>query len=122
MTFLIDMPLSPALVEWLVSQGHKAFHASHRGMSTASDKEILKLACKEGCVVITADLDFPRLIALSGSHAPPLILFRGGNYTEAEMRELIARVLKVISPAELAKSLVVVDKARIRKVRLPIFG
>jgi predicted nuclease of predicted toxin-antitoxin system len=45
------------------------------------------LAAATGRVIITADLDFPRLLAVLGSTSPGLILLRGGNYTEAESRE-----------------------------------
>jgi hypothetical protein len=34
-------------------------------------------------------LDFPQLLALSSAAGPGLILFRGGNYSDAEMCELL---------------------------------
>ena len=40
-----------------------------------------RLEARDGCV-ITADLDFPRLLARPGSTGPGLILLRGGNYSE----------------------------------------
>jgi len=30
MKFLLDMPVSPRIVEWLNGRGHDAVHASHR--------------------------------------------------------------------------------------------
>ncbi len=71
-------------------------------------------------VVITADLDFPRLLALTGADGPGLVLFRGGNYSESEMRALLERVLQAVPLEELPRSIVIVDRRRIRRRRLPI--
>ncbi len=120
MKFLIDMPLSPALVEWLEQRGHEAVHAAHIGLDRAPDRELLRLARREDRVITTADLDFPRMLALTGAAGPGLILFRGGNYSEAEMRELFGRVLEALPAEELARSLVVVDRRSIRRRTLPI--
>jgi predicted nuclease of predicted toxin-antitoxin system len=118
--FLIDMQLSPALAVWLKQKGHDARHAFEAGLGRASDEEILEAARKEDRVVITADLDFPRLLALVSARGPGLILFRGGDFSEKQIVELMARVLNSIPAEEFPNSLVVVDKKRIRKRRLPI--
>jgi len=121
MNFLIDMPVSPAIVEWLGSQGHKAAHVSRMRMASASDIEIIRFAKRENSVIVTADLDFPRLIALARDDSPALIIFRGGNYKEEEMKKLLERVLQAVSPEDIKKSIVVVDKTRIRRITLPIY-
>ncbi len=120
MRFLVDMPLSPVLARWLEQEGHDAVHASRIDLSRASDEEVLDKARKEDRVVVTSDLDYPRLLALAGSSGPALILFRGGDYSESQTAQLMARVLVSISAQEISKSIVVVDKTRIRKRRLPI--
>jgi predicted nuclease of predicted toxin-antitoxin system len=118
--YLVDMQLSPALAAWLNKKGYDAKHAFEAGLGRASDEEILKEAGKESRVVITADLDFPRLLALVGASGPGLILFRGGDFNEKQVIDLMNRVLISIPEDEFANSLVVVDKKRIRKRRLPI--
>jgi predicted nuclease of predicted toxin-antitoxin system len=118
--FLVDMPLSPDLARWLRAEGHDAVHASELFMSQSPDSEILQAANRGGRVVITADLDFPRLLAGLGSTGPGLILLRGGNYSEAESRDCVRRVLMSVVHAELPESVVVVDRERIRRRRLPI--
>jgi predicted nuclease of predicted toxin-antitoxin system len=120
MRFLIDMQLSPALAVWLEQKGNDAKHAYSAGLGHASDEEILEAARKEDRIVITADLDFPRLIALVGASGPGLILFRGGDFSEKQIIELMTRVMTSLPNEEFAKSLVVIDKKRIRKRRLPI--
>ena len=63
MRFLVDMPLSPELANWLRAEGHDAVHASAISLYKASDAEILSVAVSQNRVIITADLDFPRLLA-----------------------------------------------------------
>jgi predicted nuclease of predicted toxin-antitoxin system len=118
--FLVDMQLPPALAVWLQQKGNDVKHAFDAGLGRASDEEILEAAIKEDRIVITADLDFPRLLALIGVKGPGLILFRGGDFSEQQVKELMTRVLNSIPADEFATSLVVVDKKRIRKRRLPI--
>ena len=84
MKFIVDMPLSPGLAAWLCAQGHDAVHASDAGLACAPDDAILEMAGKEQRVVITADLDFPRLLVFTGKGGTGLILYRGGNYSERE--------------------------------------
>ncbi len=120
MKFLVDMPLSPALARWLEQEGHDAVHACDIGLSCASDEAVLNEAQGEGRVVVTADLDYPRLLTLAGSKGPGLVLFRHGNYSEKQIVELMARVIASIPASEFPSSIIVVDEKRIRKRRLPI--
>ncbi len=73
--FLIDMPLSPGLADWLIQQGYDAVHASGIELHRAPDKEILERAKNEQRIVVIADLDYPRLFALTQTKRPGLILF-----------------------------------------------
>ena len=85
MRFLVDMPLSPLLAEWMYREGHEAVHAAHIGLGQAPDKEIIAQARKDSRIIVTADLDYARLLALAGSSGPGIILLRGGNYSDKEM-------------------------------------
>jgi predicted nuclease of predicted toxin-antitoxin system len=114
------MALSPNLAAWLRSEGHDAVHASDLALDRAPDTQILATAVADGRIVITADLDFPRLLAALSTKGPGLILLRGGNYTEAESLQCVRRVLMALPPKELAESLVVVDQKRIRRRWLPV--
>lgn len=120
MKFLLDMPVSPALLDVLQAYGHEGVHAYQIGKSRAADAELLAIASREQRVVITADLDFPRLLALSAAKGPGLILFRGGSYSDREMCKLLERVLKNIAPATLESAICVVDQKRVRILQLPI--
>lgn len=120
MKFLIDMPLSPALSVWLTRQGHDAIHALDAGMDRAPDTAILQRAIDERRVIITADLDFPRLLAITQANGPGLILYRGGDYTEEEILDRLERVLEVVTTEELPYHIIVIEKKRIRRRRLPL--
>jgi len=79
MKFLLDMPVSPLTATWLRERGHDAVHASLLELDSAPDRELLDRAANEGRIVVTADTDFPRLLALPNEIAPGVILFRGGD-------------------------------------------
>ncbi|HKG00495.1 MAG TPA: DUF5615 family PIN-like protein [Xanthobacteraceae bacterium] len=120
MKFLVDMPLSPSLAQWLIDAGHEAIHVSDIGMARASDTEIVARAKREGRTVITADLDYSRLLALTGAMQPGLILFRGGDWTDADVIARVDRLLRSTTGLDLERSVFVIERNRVRRRRLPI--
>jgi predicted nuclease of predicted toxin-antitoxin system len=81
------MPLSPTLAEWLAGRGHDAGHAAGVGLHRATDAEIMARAKQDARIIVTADLDYPRLLAVAQASEPSLILFRGRErYYEAPGR------------------------------------
>ena len=114
------MPLSPQLATWLVDQSHDAVHASNVGLAQAPDIGIVEHARLERRTIITADLDYPRLLASSRSREPSLILFRGGDWTEAEVRSRLGALLRRFSGADIEESILVIDRHRVRRRRLPL--
>lgn len=112
------MPVTPDAAKHLRAAGHDAVHASHIGLAFAADTAIIDFARAEKRIVITADLDYPRLIALEGADFPAVILFRGGSYTDEETLALLDRVLLRASELDLEHSISVVDRRRIRRRRL----
>jgi predicted nuclease of predicted toxin-antitoxin system len=117
---LIDMPLSPQLAAWLVDKGYDAVHATAIGLSTAPDTEIMEVARQEHRTIVTADLDYPRLLAIARSTEPSLILFRGGSWSEADVRARMAMVLANLETTDIVGSIIVVERDRVRRRRLPL--
>src|SRR4051794_13939125 len=107
------MPLSPALAAWLRDQGHDAFHAAEIALHHAPDADIMARA-------EAADLDYPRLLALARSIEPSLILFRDGGWSDADVIARMSHVLSALTEEEIAQSIIVVEKDRIRRRRLPL--
>ena len=105
---------------WPRLQQHDARHASELGLERAPDAEIMALARDEGRTIITADLDYPRLLALGYSREPSLIPFRDGVWTDAEVIERMAELLGALAVSEIERSIIVVERHRIRRRRLPI--
>jgi predicted nuclease of predicted toxin-antitoxin system len=120
MKFLLDMPVSASLLDVLQTFGHESVRAHQIGQDRATDRALLALARREERIIVTADLDFPQMLALSAAEGPGLILFRGGNYSDVEMAELLERVLVQVRAEDLERSVCVVDKRRIRITRLPL--
>ncbi len=89
-------------------------------MASAADDVIFAKAVAEDRVIITVDLDFARIAALSGRAGPGLVLFRAGNVSDQEMLNLLRRVLAELPIERLSRCVVVVDEYAIRVSALPI--
>jgi predicted nuclease of predicted toxin-antitoxin system len=76
---LVDANLSPRVAEALRADEHEAVHVAEIGLGNAADIEIVVDAEAEGLVVITADTDFPMLMALRRTTNPSIVLMRGIN-------------------------------------------
>ena len=114
MRFLIDMPLSPSLADWLVEQGHDAVHATNVGLALVEDTEIIERAKEENRTVITADLDYPRLLALAEASEPSLILFRGGEWSERAVIERMEQILALTIDDDMGNTILTVSPQQIR--------
>jgi predicted nuclease of predicted toxin-antitoxin system len=114
------MPLSPQLAAWLVDGGHDAVHATAIGLSMAPDMEIMEVARQEHRTIVTADLDYPRLLAAARAAEPSLILFRGGSWSEADVRSRMETVLASLDTSDIVGSVIVVERERVRRRRLPL--
>lgn len=114
------MPLSPALARWLAASGHDAVHASALGLDRAADAEILARAAQDERAVVTADLDYPRLLALAGAEGPSLILFRGGDWSQSDVLARMQLLLADLGESDITQSILIVEHGRVRRRRLPI--
>jgi predicted nuclease of predicted toxin-antitoxin system len=76
MKVLIDMNLSPRWVSVLSSAGISAVHWSSIGSPMAPDREIIVHAREEGWVILTQDLDFGTILAVSNGERPSVVQIR----------------------------------------------
>jgi len=60
------------------------------------------------------------LLAVSNAAAPGLILFRSGSWTENEIQGRLRAILTELSETEIAHSIVVIERDRVRRRTLPI--
>lgn len=93
MNFLADMGVSMTTVSALRHLGHSVVHLREQGLMRMEDPDIVDKARSEGRIVLTFDLDFGEIMALSGQAYPSVILFRMRNQTP---RVVTPRLLQVI--------------------------
>lgn len=82
--------------------------------------QIIETARRERRTIVTADLDYPRLLASARSMEPSLILFRGGNWSEADVRTRMATLLANFDASDIEGSILVIERERFRRRRLPL--
>ncbi|MBN1221491.1 MAG: DUF5615 family PIN-like protein [Anaerolineae bacterium] len=120
MKLLLDMGLAQSTAVFLRRQGHDAVHLREEGLQRLPDEEIIEKARQESRVIITHDLDFGRLIALSQSRLPSVITLRLDNMQPTFVNHYLAEVSnRFISELE-AGALVSVNEQAIRVRSLPI--
>lgn len=120
MKFLVDMPLSPSLAAWLREQKHDAVHAIELKLDRVPDIEILAYAKREGRIVVTVDLDYPRLLVLAQDTSPGLILFRDGDWSDIGVVARMREILPLLTSGDIEHAIIVVERDRLRRRRLPI--
>lgn len=117
---LADMNISPKTVGILQQKGWDIVRVSSLLPVNTSDEEILNLAHREDRVVVTQDLDFSALLALSGRDRPSLVTMR----MSVSDPETITRRLLAVLPrieGELRKGCAVtIEETAVRIRRLPI--
>jgi len=108
MKLLVDMNLSPKWIAVFHDSGWEAVHWSTVGQPTARDSEIMTFAAANGYVVLTHDLDFSAILAVTKK--PSVVQIRSedvsvefiGKQTVAALRhmqaELEAGALLTIEP------------------------
>jgi predicted nuclease of predicted toxin-antitoxin system len=121
--FLIDNALSPAIAEYLRRAGHDAVHVRDYKLETAEDETIFERAAGDNCVLVSADTDFARLLAIRRQSQPSVILFRRASQRrpEAQAKLLLANLPSVSDLLERG-AVVVFEENRLRCRLLPIEG
>ncbi len=120
MKLLIDMNLSPEWVETLQAEGLEAVHWSSVGDPRARDEEILELARGLGAVVFTNDLDFSRILALTGEAGTSVLQIRGEDLLPESIGRDVVAALRRHEDALRAGALVVIDETSMRVRILPL--
>ena len=120
MKFLADMGISLRTVAWLRDAGYDVIHLREQGLQKLPDEDILAKAKKEGRVVLTVDLDFSQLLAMSGESLPSVILFRLGNENYNLINQSLSEVVGQCTEDLEAGAIISVSDKAFRVRRLPI--
>lgn len=122
MRFLADMGISPRIVQWLRDTGHDAVHLRERRLYRLPDRDVFAKAADERRILLTFDLDFGEILALSGARTVSVVLFRLHNTRTPHVLDRLSTVLERSSQALDDGAIVVVQEGRHRIRRLPLRG
>jgi len=119
MRFLADMGVATRIVQWLKDKGHDAVHLREENLHRLPNGLIFEKAYSEKRILLTFDLDFGEIVALSGEKQVTVILFRLHNTRTPHVIERIEKVLRDSAQALEEGAIVVVEETRHRIRRLP---
>jgi predicted nuclease of predicted toxin-antitoxin system len=117
---LIDMNLSPDWVPVLEQNGWPTVHCSTVGDARATDHTILNWALEHGYVVLTHDLDFGTILALTHRTGPSVLQVRAQDVLPGHLAGLVTTALRQHESDLASGALLVVDEAKRRVRILPI--
>lgn len=116
MKILVDMNLSPGWVDFLAGYGIETLHWSSIGLPDDPDTEILAYAKEHGYTILTNDLDFGLILALTHNEKPSVIQIRTGALGPGWIGSLVIDAIQNLSAGIEKGALVTIDinKTRIR--------
>lgn len=120
MRLLVDMNLSPRWVSLLADAGIEAAHWSMLGTANATDTEIMAYARANDYVVLTHDLDFSAILAVTHGEKPSVVQIRTEDLSlNAIGKQVIAALLQMKLDLE-EGALLTIDPSRTRLRVLPL--
>jgi predicted nuclease of predicted toxin-antitoxin system len=114
------MGLSLRVVEWLRNRGDDVVHLREQGLQRLPNGDIFQKAAAEGRVILTFDLDFGEIIALSRELRTSVVVFRLRNTGTEQVITRLERVLEASSGALDQGAVVIVEDSRHRVRLLPV--
>jgi predicted nuclease of predicted toxin-antitoxin system len=119
MKLLIDMNLSPDWVRFLSNAGVEAVHWSSIGTANAPDTEIMAYASNHGFVVLTQDLDFGVILAITKVQKPSVVQIRSEDLDPNSIGKIVLSALVEGESSLESGALLTVDAKRTRLRLLP---
>ncbi len=117
---IADVHISPLTVTALNLQGYDIIRSTDFLPPNAADSEILELARTENRIILTQDLDFSMLIALSKHDRPSLITLRMPFPEPKLVTQRLLDVLPNLTQDLIEGSAITIDNDSIRIRKLPI--
>ncbi len=117
---LADLHISPKTVASLQQQGYDIRRISEILPANSPDLDILELARSTNSIVVTQDLDFSMLVALSGKSQPSLITLRLSEATPDLVTQKLLAILPKIEELLQSGSAVTIKNDLVRIRKLPI--
>jgi predicted nuclease of predicted toxin-antitoxin system len=120
MKLLVDMNLSPNWIGLLRDSGWEAVHWSTVGQATARDSEIMAYAAANEYVVITHDLDFSAILAVTHGKKPSVIQIRSEDVSAELIAKQTVAALRQLRAELEAGALLTIEADRTRLRMLPL--
>ena len=121
MKFLLDENLLPSFRDIMLDLGYSARHVYDVDLDHTPDEDIIAFASQTGETILTNDLDFSRIMALSGERFPTIITFRLGALNPIFFREIVLLNFSSLLEHVQQGCLITIDEGGIRVRQLPIF-
>ena len=120
MRLLADLHIAPRTVAFLRSLGHDVRRVNELLPPTAADEAIVAAAIREARSILTQDLDFSAIVALSGKPVPSVISLRLSSSRVERVNAVLEEVLPGLERDVREGALVTVEDGRVRHRRLPL--
>lgn len=120
MRLVVDMNLSPQWISLLRREGFEADHWAQPGDARASDTDVMEWARQNQAVVLTNDLDFGAMLALTRAAGPSVIQMRTHDVSPARAGPSVLRALRQFRAELNDGALIVIDEQRQRIRILPL--
>ena len=120
MRLLIDMNLSPRWVDLLAEAGFEAVHWSTLGAANAMDVEIVAFARFNNYVVLTHDLDFGTILAVTQGEKPSVVQIRSEDVSPDVIGKPVVNALRQMTAELNEGALLTIDPGRTRLRLLPL--
>ena len=114
------MNLSPRWVAFLAAAGHQAVHWSSIGPGDAPDTALIADAREQQAVILTQDLDFGTLLAISGASLPSVVQVRAQATLPTDIGRQVVAALDASDEYLRSGALVTVNPTSHRVSVLPL--
>jgi predicted nuclease of predicted toxin-antitoxin system len=120
MKILVDVNLSPKWTGFLNRNNIEAVHWSSIGPPDASDYEIMTYAKAHSFTVLTNDLDFGFILAITQGKKPSVIQTRTGALRPDMIGDIVVNALNLLAAEIENGALVTIDQFKTRVTMLPL--
>jgi len=120
MKVIIDMNLSPKWADFLKENTIEAVHWSSIGFPDAPDSEIIAYAKQHGFTILTSDLDFGFILAITKGEKPSVIQIRADVLGPDRIGSIVASAIKQLAADIDRGALVTIDPHKTRVSLLPL--
>jgi len=113
------MCMDVRITSWLNSHGHEAIHLRDQGLQRLSNGAIFDKGIAESRMIVTFDLDFGEIVALSKGRKTGVVLFRLRNTRVSFVIQRLSEVIAECSDALARGAVVIVEETRHRVREFP---